>query len=76
MKAIIKATLVKATLYGLMIAFAAHIVEAIPFPYHAAIAALPVSVQTMLFFVAGFLIYFVCVMSMHILKAKHGPQKQ
>ena len=36
MKAIIKATLVKATLYGLMIAFAAHIGEAIPFPYHAA----------------------------------------
>ena len=57
MKSIVRATLWKAVLYGIMIAFAAHVGEAIPFPYHAGIAAWPVSAQTLLFFAGGFAVY-------------------
>ena len=52
MKAHLKTTLIKAALYGIMIAFTAQIGGAIPFPYHRAIGDLPVSVQTILFFTA------------------------
>lgn len=61
-----KSTLIKAALYGIMIAFAAHIGGAIPFPYHRAVAALPASLQTFLFFAAGFLIYFLCVTAKYL----------
>ncbi|WP_418724520.1 hypothetical protein [Dysosmobacter sp.] len=57
----VKRTLLRAFLYGVMIAFAAHVGEAIPYPYSRTIAALPVETQTFLFFLAGFLIYFCTV---------------
>lgn len=66
MKAHLKMTLIKAALYGIMIAFVAHIGGAIPFPYHSAIASLPTSVQTFLFFAAGFFIFFLCVTAKYL----------
>jgi len=65
-----KANLAKAALYGAMIAFTAHIGEAIPFPYHEGIAALPIAVQALLFWGAGFLIFFVCVTAKQAYDAK------
>jgi len=61
MKAHLKTTLIKAALYGIMIAFTAQIGVAIPFPYHRAIGDLPVSVQTILFFTAGVFLFFLFV---------------
>ena len=72
MKSIVKATLFKAILYGAMIAFAAHVGEAIPYPYHAVIAAWPIFAQTLLFFAAGFFVYVVCVLPVKVFRKKHG----
>ena len=70
MKSIVRATLWKAVLYGIMIAFAAHVGEAIPFPYHAGIAAWPVSAQTLLFFAGGFALYTACVLPTKIYRKR------
>lgn len=70
MRSMIRATLLRAILYGAMIAFAAHVGEAIPFPYHAGIAAWPVPAQTMLFFAGGFLLYAACVLPVKIYRSK------
>ena len=66
MKAHLKTTLIKAALYGIMIAFTAQIGGAIPFPYHRAIGDLPVSVQTILFFTAGFFLFCLCVTAKYL----------
>lgn len=65
-------TLVRALLYGAMIAVLAYVGGAIPFPYNETIAALPVKVQLLLFFAAGFLLFFVCVMSVNGIRVKMG----
>ncbi|MBQ3276517.1 MAG: hypothetical protein IJH47_05615 [Oscillospiraceae bacterium] len=65
-------TLVRALLYGAMIAVLAYVGGAIPFPYNETIAALPVKVQMLLFFAAGFLLFFVCVLSVNQIRIKMG----
>ena len=64
--------LVRALLYGAMIAVLAYVGGAVPFPYNETIAALPVKVQILLFFAAGFLLFFVCVMSVNGIRVKMG----
>lgn len=76
MRRIFKSTVFRAVLYGAMIAFAAHVGEAIPYPYHAGIAAWPVYAQTFLFFAAGFGIYFTCVTLAGWLRRRLSGQKE
>lgn len=71
-KGILISTAVRATLYAVFIAFLANVAEAIPFEYNARIAALPTRTQTILFFIVAFLLFFILVAGVNLLRIKQG----
>ena len=72
MKKIVIHTLLKAILYGIMIAFLAYIGGAVPFPYSSTIAGWPGSCQVLLFFAAGFVIFFSAGLLANVIRIKKG----